>query len=90
MERVCVPPPYFGRRWRAAPLVLFATLSPMGFQNIQQNNALKNWLAMLIIFSAFVVFLILGNIAWPRGVVVAMGRALTVVYAWQFWIKPLI
>ena len=47
-------------------LMVMATLSLMGFQDLQQNNALKNWLATLIISGAFAVFLIQGSIAWPQ------------------------
>ena len=97
-------------------LMVMATLSLMGYQNIQQTNAIKNYLAVLIIASVFVVFLIQGGIAWPqviicalgamsggflggrvakrmpvawlRGMVIAVGIALTLIYTWQYWIKP--
>jgi uncharacterized membrane protein YfcA len=97
-------------------LMVMATLSLMGYQNIQQSNAIKNFLAVLIVASVFVVFIIQGGIAWPqviicapgamsggfasaraakrmsvawlRGMVIAVGIALTLIYTWQYWIKP--
>lgn len=97
-------------------LMVMASLSLMGYQNIQQTNAIKNYLAVLIIASVFVVFLAQGNIAWPqviicalgamsggfvgarvakrmpvawlRAMVIAVGFALTLIYTWQYWIKP--
>ena len=97
-------------------LMVMATLSLMGYQHVQYNNAIKNLLAVMIIASVFVVFLIQGGIAWPqtiacffgattggligarvarrlpvawlRGVVICVGIALTLVYTWQYWIKP--
>lgn len=47
-------------------LMVMATLSLMGYQHAQYTNALKNLLAVLIIASVFVVFLIQGGIAWPQ------------------------
>lgn len=97
-------------------LMVMATLSLMGYQHVQYNNAIKNLLAVMIIASVFFVFLIKGGIAWPqtiacffgattggligarvarklpvawlRGVVVGVGITLTLVYTWQYWIKP--
>jgi len=97
-------------------LMVMASLSLMGYQDIQQTNAIKNYLAVLIIASVFVVFLIQGGIAWPqviicafgamsggfvgarvakrmpvawlRGMVIAVGVALTLIYTWQYWLKP--
>lgn len=54
-------------------LMVMATLSLMGYQDIQQNNAIKNYLAVLIIASVFVVFLTQGGIAWPQVVICALG-----------------
>ena len=97
-------------------LMVMASLSLMGYKNIQQTNAIKNYLAVLIIASVFVVFLSQASIAWPqviicaigamtggfigarvakrmpvawlRGMVIAVGFALTLIYTWQYWIKP--
>ncbi len=97
-------------------LMVMATLSLMGYQDIQQNNAIKNYLAVLIIASVFLVFLSQGGIAWAqtivcafgataggfigarvakrmplawlRGMVIAVGIALTLIYTWQYWIRP--
>jgi len=99
-------------------LMVMATLSLMGYQDIQQNNAIKNYLAVLIIASVFCVFLIQGGIAWTptlvcalgattggfigarvakrmpvarlRGLVIAVGIALTFLYTWQYWIRPFV
>jgi len=99
-------------------LMVMATLSLIGYQDIQQNNAIKNYLAVLIIACVFVVFMFQGGIAWSqtlvcavgatsggfvgagvakrmpvawlRGVVIAVGLALTGIYTWQYWIKPLL
>ena len=54
-------------------LLLMATLSLMGYQNVQHNNALKNLLATLMITSAFVVFLIQDSIAWPQTIACFIG-----------------
>jgi uncharacterized membrane protein YfcA len=99
-------------------LMVMATLSLMGYRNLQQNNAVKNFLAVLIIAAVFFVFIVQGGIAWSqtivcalgattgglfgarvakrmptawlRGVVIAVGVALTVVYTWQYWIAPFV
>lgn len=110
---VCIYGGFFGG---GVNLMVMATLSLMGYQDIQQNNAIKNYLAVLIIACVFGVFLLQGGIAWAqtiacaigattggfvgaraakrmpvswlRGMVIAVGLCLTVVYTWQYWIKP--
>ena len=54
-------------------LMVMASLSLMGYKNVQYSNAIKNFLAVMIIASVFVVFLIQGGIAWPQTIVCAFG-----------------
>ena len=54
-------------------LMVMASLSLMGYKNVQYSNAIKNVLAVMIIASVFVVFLIQGGIAWPQTIVCAFG-----------------
>lgn len=97
-------------------LMVLASLSLMGYRDIQQTNAIKNYLAVLIIASVFAVFIVQGGIAWGqtlvcavgamtggfvgasvakkmpvgwlRGMVIFVGIALTIIYTWQYWLKP--
>ena len=64
---------YIGFFGGGGNLLLLATLSLMGYQNVQHNNALKNLLAAITIASAFVVFLVQGSIAWPQTAVCLLG-----------------
>ena len=51
------------------------TLRPMRYPDFYEmySNAIKNFLAVMIIASVFVVFLIQGGIAWPQTIVCAFG-----------------
>lgn len=53
--------------------MLMASLSLMRHTDIQRNNAIKNYLAVLIIAGVFVVFLIQDGIAWKQAITCACG-----------------
>ncbi len=64
---------YFGA---GIGVMLMASLSMMGIRDIQQNNALKNYLSGLIVSVAVVVFIGAGLISWPHALVAAAGAAI--------------
>jgi uncharacterized protein len=64
---------YFGA---GIGVMLMASLSMMGIRDIQQNNALKNYLSGLIVSVAVVVFIGAGLISWPHALIACAGAAL--------------
>ncbi len=54
-------------------IVMLATLSLMGMENIHEMNALKTLLATLINGVAVVIFALNGAVYWPQGLLMVVG-----------------
>ncbi len=54
-------------------IVMLATLSLMGMENIHEMNALKTLLAVLINGVAVVIFAFNGAVYWPQGILMVVG-----------------
>lgn len=57
-------------------IVILATLSLIGLQNINEMNAIKTLLASVINGIATVIFIISGKIFWPQAIVMIIGAVI--------------